>query len=92
MTSRSNLMQLLQTKYPKMFLRTTEEFSGEKNGIWSSGETYMEAKDGFPLMDYYSENYKRYTFGVHSELHELLDSHGWFAEWYDPGTIMFWPN
>jgi hypothetical protein len=92
MTPRVELMKLLASKYDRMFLRTTEEFDGGTSGIWSSGETYLEAKDGFMLFDYYTENYKRYTFGVHQELHDFLDEHGWYAEWYDAGTIMFYPN
>jgi hypothetical protein len=91
MTTREKLMKLLADKYNDMFLRTTEEFDGSTSGIWSSGETYLEAKDGFNLFDYYTENYKRYEFGVHNELVDFLDKHGWYAEWHDPGTIMFYP-
>jgi hypothetical protein len=91
-TGREKLLEILEKKYPKMFLRTTEEFNGNSGGIWSSGEDGLLAKDGFPMFEYYAEDYneKRYVFGVHKEIRELLEKNGWFAEWNDPGTIMFW--
>ena len=91
MTSRENLMELLASKYDGLSLGTTEEFDGSANGIWSSGESFISAKDGFNLFDYYSENYDRYEFGVHNEFRDLLAEHGWDAEWHDAGTITFWP-
>ena len=88
-TTREKLIEALSTKYPKMFLRTTEEFDGCKGGIWSSGEDNVPAKDGYPLFNYYGEG-KRYELGVHTEIYNFLEKHGWFAEWHDCGTIMFW--
>jgi len=88
--TREQMMTILAKAYPDMFLKTTEEFSGSKGGIWSSAEDGIEAKDGYDLFNYYSENYDRYEIGVHNEIVALLGKHGWFAEWYDAGTIMFW--
>lgn len=88
-TNREVLMDILESKYPKMFLRTTEEFSGSKGGIWTSGEDDLPAKDGRPLFDYYADGNK-YELGVHNEIGDLLTKHGWYAEWYDCGTIMLW--
>ncbi len=90
--TRDEMMAVLEARYPKMFLRTTEEFNGSKGGIWSSGEDDLPAKDEFPLFDYYAEDYEevRYVFGVHREIGDLLEENGWFAEWHDCGTIMFW--
>jgi len=88
-TSRTQLMKKLKVKYPKLFLKTTEEFGLNGGGIWSSGENGDEASDGFELFDYYAES-NRYEFGVHTEMVEFLKINGWFAEWYDGGTIMFW--
>ena len=91
-TERDELMNILEAKYPKMFMRTTEEFNGSQGGIWSSGEDGLPAEDGMPLFEYYAEDpkEKRYILGVHKEIYNLLEEHGWFAEWNDPGTIMFW--
>jgi hypothetical protein len=87
--TREKMMELLEAKYPQMFLRTTEEFDGGKGGIWTSGEDGLAGKDGFALFDYYAEG-KRYQFGVHTEIYNFLEKHGWYAEWYDCGTIMLY--
>jgi hypothetical protein len=92
--NREKMMELLRAKYPKMFLRTTEEFDGSNGGIWTSGEDGIEAKDGFSLFNYYNEDFKeiRYVLGVHREIGDFLSEHGWFAEWHDAGTIMLWQD
>lgn len=90
MTTRDNLIELLAKTYPGMFLRTTEEFNGSKGGIWTSGESSIEAKDGFNLFDYYYRSYTKYEIGVHKEIYDLLQENGWYAEWYDAGTVMLW--
>lgn len=89
--SREQMMDLIRVKYPKLFMRTTEEFDGSKNGIWSSAESGVKAKDGFDLFDYYGEG-NRYNLGVHNDIGNLLEKNGWYAEWYDSGTIMFYLN
>ena len=89
-TTREKMMDLREAKYPKMFLRTTEEFDGSKGGIWTSGEDGLAAKDGFALFNYYKDDAKRYELGVHTEIGTFLEKHGWFAEWYDCGTVMLW--
>ena len=83
-TTRENLMAILKAKYPSMFLKTTEEFDGGKNGD--------EAKDGRPLFDYYTQDggEVHYVFGVHKEIGAILEKNGWYAEWYDAGTLMFY--
>ena len=91
--SRKVLIGILNKKYPKLNLRTTEEFNGQTGGIWVSGtEDGIEAKDGFPLFDYYSENYNRYEFGIHKEIRQIFEKNGWFGEWNDPGTLMIWED
>ena len=88
-TTREQMMELLKVKYPLMFLRTTEEFNGNTGGIWTSAEDGIEAKDEFPLFDYYAQGW-RYELGVHTEIYSFLEKHGWYAEWYDAGTVMLW--
>jgi len=92
MLTREELIELLETKYPKLNPRTTEEFDGSPNGIWISGEDGILAKDGRLLFDYYTQDYTElyYTFGKHKEFNQLLFNAGWYAEWYDAGTIMIW--
>jgi hypothetical protein len=91
--TREQMMELLEAKYPKMFLNTTEEFDGGNGGIWTSGEDGLEAEDGWVLFDYYAEIRSlasKYELGVHTEIYEFLKEHGWYAEWHDAGTIMLW--
>lgn len=90
--NREKMMELLGVKYPKMFLSTTEEFDGSNGGIWTSGEGEILAKDNFPLFNYFNEVFKeiRYVLGVHREMVDLLDEHGWFAEFHDAGTVILW--
>ena len=91
--TRDEMIAKLNAKYPTLPTRTTEEFYGKKSeneGIWSSGENdSIVAKDGFVLIDYYSSG-RKYEFGVHQEIRDLLEKNGWYAEWYDSGTIMFY--
>jgi hypothetical protein len=91
-TTRENLMKILEEKYPNLFMRTTEEFDGTKGGIWSSGESGVEATDGKPLFQYYNEDYDEviYVLGIHKEIGTILEDNGWFPEWHDAGTIMFY--
>ena len=87
------LAESLQTADPneRIFIRTEEEFYGhqvpvsEKGGIWTSGEsgyTYM----GRAAFNYYSES-PAYQSGIFVPFEDMLNEHGWYAEWYDPGTI-----
>lgn len=92
MTTRDNLIELLAKTYPGMLLRTTEEFNGSQGGIWTSGEDRIKARDRFDLFNYYSESYNKYEIGVHREIYDLLRENGWYAEWYDAGTVMLWPE
>jgi hypothetical protein len=94
-TKREELIAIIEAKYPKLNLRTTEEFDGEKGGIWVAGtENGIEAKDGFPLFNYYNENHSstRYEFGVHKEIRKILDTNGWYGSWHDAGTLMIWES
>ena len=67
---------------------TTDEFYGEKNdnnGIWISAESTPS------LFNYWSEVWGD-TFGVDPKLNDVVESNGWFFEWYDPGTMMVWES
>jgi hypothetical protein len=90
--TRHQLIELLAKMYPKMFLSTTEEFNGDEGGIWTSGEDAPVNAKGLPIFDYYTERYDNYDIGIESKFSEYLDKLGWYCEWYDPGTIMIYPN
>ena len=72
------------------FVRTTEEFDGSNGGIWVSGENLDEYK-GKRIYHYYSNDSKKYTFGVLNSWEKELNKRGWYNEWYDAGTVMIWP-
>lgn len=48
-----------------------------------------------PAADYYGDamdpQEKIWVFGVHKEIIKFLEDRGWFAEWYDPGTLFAYP-
>lgn len=92
-TNREALIEILQAKYPNIRLANSEDFDGGKDGIWvRSTEDEETAKDGYLLFNYYAIDNKeiRYVFGVHREIGNLLEKHGWYGEWYDAGTILFY--
>lgn len=95
-TSRTVLMKNLEKLYPKMWMKTTEEFNGHKGGIWTGEGSMVKVEPDFDLelFNHYSEDFKEttYVMGVYKPLHEYLEKHGWFSEWQDGGTIMFWKN
>ena len=45
--------------------------------------------DGYDWAEYYSEDYREeYSrFGVHLDIHKILDEHGLYCEWYDCGSL-----
>ena len=87
--TRTNLMKSLKKRFPKMFLKTTEEFGITKGGIWTSGEDFYKDEKGNVLFDYY-DLYGDFIFGVNKSFAKWLEKRGWFCEWFDPGTIMIW--
>jgi hypothetical protein len=32
------------------------------------------------------------TFGIEPTMNDFVEENGWYFEWYDPGTMMVWPN
>lgn len=87
---RDELMVALKQKYPRAWFKLGEDFSSEEEGsIWSGEGSYTN--DDIPLFNYYDE-YGMYEFGVLNELNEFLESVGWYAETYDPGTYFFYKD
>ena len=87
---RDELMDALKDKFGISIIRTTEEFGSSPGGIWLSAEHADEASDGMDLFDIYAGDQEPYEMGVHKELLDLIGSYGFFAEFYDSGTIMLW--
>lgn len=93
MTNREKLMELLKQQFPKMWMKTSEEFADSfVGGIWTGENSYDNEE--LPMFDYHSEDYKEilYVMGVRKTLADLLQQHGWFCEFYDSGTVFIYPN
>ena len=71
------------------FAKPGVEFDAANEGeIWMSGEDHRETfANGEQIFDDHSRDYDTYDVGVHMRFMEFLDQRGWFAEWYDAGTI-----
>jgi len=81
---REKLITLLENK--GIVVRgLSEEFDGMDGGIWISAE---EPQNEF-YFDYYAMS-SSYELGVDKSLDVFLEKRGWYAEWYDPGTIFLW--
>ena len=92
MKTREYMMDHLESEFKIDFVAITENFNGSEGGIWLSGENGETYQDGRSLFNYWSEDHKNYTFGVHNKIQEWAEKHGWYFEWNDPGTIMCWPS
>jgi len=64
------------------FFRTVEEFYDNDiesdGGIWTGGEGNPSI-DGVGIFDYWSGN--------NIDVTNFLEENGWYAEWYDAGTM-----
>lgn len=97
-TNREKLMGILAEKFPKMWMKESEQFDGRGGGIWTGEGSFVLEKfvmddkhEEFeePIFEYDADN-SIYEMGVHKSLVKVLDEHGWFAEWYDSGTVMIY--
>jgi hypothetical protein len=83
-TQRTALIEDLQALLgAKWFLKTTEEFDGTPGGVWTTNERWSDVLEGYVMQD---------SISAHPKVEELLQKHGFFAEPYDSGTVMFWPT
>ena len=88
--TRKKLMALIDKNYPNLNLDTSENFNSRKGGVWVRGtEDGICGRNGLLLFNYYAQG-EFFEFGVNTELVQYLYCYGWFAEWNDAGTIMFW--
>ena len=82
--NREQMMDLLKTLGVKV-RGTSEDFDGDKGGIWIAADSTTS------LFDYYSEAWVD-TIGIKPELNKTAEDSGWYFEWYDAGTMMVWPS
>ncbi len=92
MKTREYMMDHLESEFKIDFVAISENFNGSEGGIWLSAENGERASDGWNLFDYWNTDWNRYDHGVHKQIGEWAEKHGWYFEWNDPGTIMLWPE
>lgn len=85
--SRDKLIKELKVEFPDGWFKTSEEFDGKENAVWS-GEGW--GIDGLPAFDYYAMSHELFPLGVNHKLVAFLEKRGWFAECYDAGTYFFY--
>ena len=92
-TKRNELKKMLAKKFPKMWIKDGEEFdykdSNFKNSIWTGEGSEL---NDFEIFNHYANdiNESAYTMGVLNELHFFLKKHGWYASFYDGGTVFLY--
>jgi len=77
--------------FPKAFVKKGEEFDDRtSDSIWlSAEEPEITTMKGLPIFNYYAMG-SHYELGVLVEFMAWLEERGWYAEWYDPGTIFLY--
>ena len=98
-TSREEMLKLLHQKFPNVIAKSEPFQKDDKRGIWSGAENSSFIDDAkkisaFNPTDSYSYNPrldKDYEEEVHKTLHKFLKEHGWYTEFYDAGTPIFYP-
>jgi len=89
--TRDQLMQVLKQKFPNMWMKPAEDFGDgfDETAIWTGeGSTLHDEKYDMDvnIFSLYSES-KMYDMGVHNNLVSVLDEYGYYAEFYDGGTV-----
>jgi len=98
-TPREEMIKLLHQKFPNVIARTERFKKDDVNGIWSGAESSSfidDAKkiDAFNPSGAYSYNPrldKDYVLEVHKKLAKFLEDNGWYTEFYDDATPIFYP-
>ena len=92
--NKNQLIKKLQKKYPQMTI--LEDGNGwiaeSKDSFVIGAEDSITASSGYDLLNYWTENYENYDFGVHNELVDLLNSNGWYPQWVNPGVLAIYKD
>ena len=76
----------IEKKFPDMWVRDAEFFNGSENALWTGESAEI---DGLPAFDYYADN-SLYIMGVNVKLYNFLDKAGYYASFYDGGTVLIY--
>lgn len=86
---RATLISKLKKAYPNMYVKPSEEFNGNGGGIWIGAEGVYD-RNGDDVFNYWTENHTKYDLGVIKHFGNFIERNGWYAEWYDCGTIFLY--
>lgn len=98
-TPRLEMIELLKQKFPNVIINTRLFDENSPNGIWSGAEnrSFIDNNKKIPAFNTsgsYSYNpklNKNYDNEVHNKLASFLKEHGWYTEFYDDATPIFYP-
>ena len=86
--TKEELLDRLKRRFPKCWFKDGTLFSNNySTAIWSGSDGTIRGKK---MIDPYATS-KLYILEVHYQLNNFLERHGWYAEMYDAGTVMFYP-
>ena len=82
-------MALLEKKYPNLSIfEDGNGWTSNSEDVFAiSAEDNVMSSNGYDLLNYWTQNYEHWEFGVHNELVDLLNSAGWYSEWVNPGVL-----
>ena len=85
----AQIVKELNKRFPGIAgIKDAGEWSPDKKGAIHLGNAGEDGDiNGMYAADYYADN-SLYTLGVHNSLVAALDEFGYFAEWYDSGTLL----
>ena len=81
----TTLAKRIVDKFPHVWIKDARDFNGS-DGLWTGEGSEI---DGISAFDHYADN-SLYIMGVHKKLSDFLHKLGFYAEWYDAGTIIIY--
>ena len=89
---RLSLIKQINKIIPEAEAAPREDFDGHDKGIWLRGSerTHTNKKGNIQRIFNYWETEEKRQY--HPKLVKILDRADWWAEPYDAGTLMLWPQ
>lgn len=84
----SEIIKKVNAKFPGINAVASEEFDGQKGGIWFKSSSYTTEFEDMTLPVQLIED----DYMVESRLEKFMNEQGMFCEPYDRGTLFAWPN
>ena len=87
---RDDLMNALTEKGVRV-CGTTRDFGiGGEEGIWIAADSPSSITKEY-IFDYWNPKWYN-TFRAEPKLNSFVEKNGWYFEWFDPGTMMCYPQ